>query len=108
MLALPFVLGPAMASRQKTLTSAPVEWQLRPTSARVEAIRHALLSVLDDCRGVECDRLRWRVHTAECAQELWLLRDAVFQAVSAQHCQQQAEQRLHELVPAFRELLSHG
>ena len=94
-----------MASRQKRLHSLPVEWQFRPTSAAVEAVRRQLLAVLDDCMGFECDRLRWRVHTAECAQELWLLRDAVFQAVSAQHCRDQALARMKELLPVFRQVL---
>ena len=94
-----------MAPQHKMLHSLPVEWQFRPTSAAVEAVRRLLLAVLDDCMGFECDRLRWRVHTAECAQELWLLRDAVFQAVSAQHCQHQAVLRMEELVPAFRQVL---
>ena len=94
-----------MASRQKLLHSLPVEWEFRPTSAAVEAVRRRLLAVLDDCPGFECDRVRWRVHTAECAQELWLLRDAVFQAVAAQHCKDQATTRLEELVPAFRQVL---
>ena len=68
-------------------------------------MRQQLLSVLDDCEGVECDRLRWRLHTAECAQDLWLLRDAVFQVVASQHCQAQAAQRINALVPAFRQVL---
>jgi hypothetical protein len=93
---------------QTRLNSPPVEWQPRPPSAPVEAVRRALLDVLDDCHGFECDRLRWRVHMAECAQELWLLRDAVFQAVSMQHCKEQAAERLDRLGSTFREVLAHG
>ena len=94
-----------MASWKKWLNSSPLEWQFRPTGAGVETLRGELLSALDDCEGFECDRLRWRVHTAECAQELWLLRDALFEVISRQHCQAQAAQRINELVPAFRHLL---
>jgi hypothetical protein len=81
------------------------DWQLRPTPAGVETLRRQLLAVLDDCDGFECDRLRWRVHTAECAQELWLLRDAVFQTVASQHCQAAAAERINGLLPAFQHLL---
>jgi hypothetical protein len=42
---------------------------------------------------------------AERAEELWLLRDALFQAVSTQHCQAQAVLRINGLVPFFREVL---
>ena len=87
------------------LNNSPFEWQLRPPQAGVEAVRRQLLAVLDDCTGFECDRLRWRLHTAECAQELWLLRDAVFQTVASQHCQAQAAERIDQLVPAFRDAL---
>ena len=94
-----------MASRHQRLHSSPIEWQFRPTSAAVEAVRRLLLAVLDDCMGFECDRLRWRVHTAECAQELWLLRDAVFEAVAAQHCRGDALTRMQQVLPAFRQVL---
>ncbi len=94
-----------MASWTQWLHSAPFEWQFRPPQPGVESVRELLLSVLEDCGGFECDRLRWRVHTAECAQELWLLRDATFQVVASQHCQAQAAQRINALVPAFRRLL---
>jgi hypothetical protein len=105
MLALPSLLGLAVASQHLRLHSFPIEWQFRPTSPALEAVRRQLLAVLDDCMGFECDRVRWRVHTAECAQELWLLRDAVFQAVAAQHCRDDAVARMKDLVPALHRLL---
>ena len=94
-----------MAAWKKRLHHSGFEWQFRPTPAGVESVRQQLLTVLDDCQGFECDRLRWRVHTAERAQELWLLRDAVFQAVASQHCQAQAAERINQLVPAFQTVL---
>lgn len=94
-----------MGSWKTWLNSGPLEWQIRPAEARVEAVRQQLLAVLDDCHGFECDRLRWRVHMAESGQELWLLRDAVFQVVSNQHCQAQATERINRLVPAFQTVL---
>jgi hypothetical protein len=71
----------------------------------VEAVRRQLLAVVDDCQGFEADRVRWRLHMAERAQELWLLRDAVFRVVSSQHCQSLAIERIDGLVPAFRQVL---
>lgn len=85
--------------------SRPFEWQFRAPPAGVEPLRQELLAVLDDCEGFEVDRLRWRLHMAERPQELWLLRDAVFQVVSLQHCQAQAIERIAGLVPAFRRVL---
>jgi hypothetical protein len=94
-----------MGSWKKWLKSQPLDWRFRPTEACVESIRKELLAVLDDCHGFECDRLRWRLHMAECAQELWLLRGAMFQVVSHQHCQAQAIERINGLVPAFQTAL---
>jgi len=94
-----------MAASTSWLPSRPFEWQVRPTDTNVEAVRMRLLDALDDCTGFEVDRLRWRVHTAEGAGELWLLRDAAFQAVSRAHCQSVAMQRINALVPFFREVL---
>jgi hypothetical protein len=87
------------------LQSPPVHPQIRQTQAEVEAVRLLLLHLLDDCEGFDCERLRWRLHTCECAQDLWLLRGAIFQAVSTQHCQEQATERINELVPAFERVL---
>jgi hypothetical protein len=85
--------------------SNPFEWQFRAPPAGVESVRRQLLAVLDDCEGFEVDRVRWRLHMAERAQELWLLRDAVFQVVASQHCQAQAMERIEGLVPVFRKVL---
>jgi hypothetical protein len=74
----------------------------------VESIRRQLLAVLDDCQGFEADRVRWRLHMAERAQELWLMRDSVFQVVASQHCQSLALQRIEGLIPAFRQVLPAG
>jgi hypothetical protein len=79
--------------------------QLRPPEAGVEDVRRQLLAILDDCDGTDCDRLRWRLHTAERPQELWLLRDQVFQVVASQHCLAQANERIDSLLGAFRAVL---
>jgi hypothetical protein len=94
-----------MDSWKQWLPSYAVDWQLRPPEAGVEAVRRQLLAVLEDCHGTDCDRLRWRVHTAERAQELWLLRDQIFQVVTTQHCLAQAQERLDGLLSAFGTVL---
>ncbi|QJW85291.1 hypothetical protein HK414_23565 [Ramlibacter terrae] len=73
--------------------------------AALESIRHQLLAMLDDCDSFDCERLRWRLHTADCAQDLWLLRTAVRDMVAAQHCGGQATERVDRLEGAFRRVL---
>src|SRR4051812_31969752 len=97
-----------MDTWKKWLPGCPVDWRFRTPEAGGEAGRPPLLAALDDCHGPGCDRLRWRLHTAERAQELWLLRDQIFQAVVIQHCLQQAEQRSDSLVAAFRSAVPTG
>lgn len=92
------------SSWQQWLNSRPFDWHFRP-EAGVEAVRRQLLAILDDCEGFECERLRWRLHTAESAQDLWLLRGSVFQAISSQHCQAAAAERLERLSSAFRAVM---
>jgi hypothetical protein len=94
-----------MDSWKQWLSGSPIDWHLRPPEAGVEAVRRQLLAALDDCHGPECDRLRWRLHTAERPQELWLLRNQVFQVVTAQHCLQQAHERVESLLAAFGAVL---
>ena len=94
-----------MADWTRWLHSQADEQEIAPPVAWVEDVRQQVLSVLDDCTGVESDRLRWRLHTAECAQDLWLLRGPIFQVVASQHCQSQAADRINGLVPAFQRVL---
>jgi hypothetical protein len=96
-----------MAAWKKWLHSSrpSSEWQIPIPHAGVEAVRRQVLSALDDCEGLECDRLRWRLNTAESAQDLWLLRGAIFQLVASQHCQTQAADRINQLLPAFQRVL---
>ena len=75
-----------------------------PTADLEDARRQAIAS-LADCRGSESERLRWRLRHATTAQELWLLRAAIFQQIACQHCQAQAAARIEALAPAFEGLL---
>jgi hypothetical protein len=94
-----------MASWTDWLHSGPLEPLIPTPHAGVEAVRRQVLELLEDCEGFECERLRWRLHTAESPQDLWLLRGAVFQAVASQHCQSLATDRVNGLLPAFQRLL---
>lgn len=68
--------------------------------AAVEALRGQMLALLDDCDGFDCERLRWRLHTVECAADLWLLCEPIHQALVRQHCLAEANRRLDGLKPA--------
>ncbi|HEY8359182.1 MAG TPA: hypothetical protein VIL30_17170 [Ramlibacter sp.] len=90
-----------MAALKNPLPSQPADLSIHPPEAAVEAVRQQLLALLDDCEGFDCERLRWRLHTAESAHDLWLLRGAVLETLTSQQCQAQAQDRIAALVPAF-------
>lgn len=87
------------------LLSQPLAVSIACPQAAVETVRHQLLALLDDCEGFDCERLRWRLHTAGCGQDLWLLRQQIYQVVASQHCKAQAKARLEGIAPAFRRVL---
>ena len=87
------------------LPDQPLAIAIACPQAAVEALRAQLLALLDDCDGFDCERLRWRLHTAECAADLWLLREPIHQALVRQHCLPEAARRLDGLKPAFRRAL---
>jgi len=88
-----------------SLHSRPLAPLVPEPQPGLEAVRGQALALLDDCKGSECERLRWRLNTAESAQDLWLLRGPVFQILSSQHCQSLATERINALAPAFRQWL---
>jgi len=87
------------------LQDQPLAIAIASPQAAVEAVRRQLLALLDDCDGFDCERLRWRLHTAECAADFWLLREPIHQALVRQHCLPEAARRLDGLKPAFRRVL---
>lgn len=98
-----------MAAWKKWLSSLPsFEPEDSTLQFGIEDVRAQVLKVLDDCKGSESERLRWRLHSASSAQDLWMLRGAIFQIVSNQHCQAEAAERINALVPMFRDLLPAG
>jgi hypothetical protein len=99
----------AMAAWKKWLSSFPsFEPEDSALQVGIEEVRGAVLKVLDDCTGSESERLRWRLHSASSAQDLWMQRSAIFQLVAHQHCQAEAAQRINALAPMFKDLLPAG
>jgi hypothetical protein len=98
--------GATMAAWKKWLSSFPsFEPEDSALESGIEGVRAQVLKVLDDCTGSEAERLRWRLHSAASAQDLWMLRGAIFQLVAHQHCQSEAASRIEALQPLFREVL---
>jgi hypothetical protein len=101
--------GATMAAWKKWLSSFPsFEPEDSALQLGIEDVRAQVLKVLDDCTGSEAERLRWRLYSASSAHDLWMLRSAIFQLVSHQHCQSEAAMRINALVPMFVELLPPG
>lgn len=72
-----------------------------PTARDMYQIREAMLSAMNDCESSGADRLRQRLYQARAPQELWLLRNDIYQLVSQRHSQSEAAQRINALIPVF-------
>ncbi|HEY9094930.1 MAG TPA: hypothetical protein VIN35_04225 [Hydrogenophaga sp.] len=67
----------------------------------LQAIRAAMSSCLDDCEGLQAQRLQLKIAAAKTAQDLWMLRNDAYQLISQQHSQSEAVSRINHLIDAF-------
>jgi hypothetical protein len=67
----------------------------------LQTIRSALMRCIDDCEGIQVERLRHQIDKARNVQELWMLRNDAYQLVSQQHNQSQAAERINRLLSVF-------
>ena len=72
-----------------------------PSLKDIQKIRSAMLRCLEDCDGVPVHRLRHKIERTHGAQELWLLRNDVYQLVSHQTSQVIAAERINTLPEVF-------
>lgn len=67
----------------------------------LQPIRSALLACVQDCEGIQAQRLHLKIGSAATAQDLWMLRNDAFQVISQQHSQAAAAERINQLMHAF-------
>ena len=72
-----------------------------PSLRDLQHIRSALLQSIDDCEGLQTERLRNKITAAKNAQELWLLRNDAYQIISQHHSQSAAVTRINGLRSVF-------
>lgn len=83
-------------------SSRPKRSRKMPTISQLVAIRQALLGCVLDCEGTATQRLRQKIDRAQTPQELWQLRNDVYQVVSQHHNQTIAAERINALIVRFR------
>jgi hypothetical protein len=86
---------------QRTFGPRPVV-RRKASLKDVISIRLALLDSFEDCLGDAAERLRRRVEQAKNPQELWLLRNDVYQVIAHRHDQKVAAERINRLLPVFK------
>jgi hypothetical protein len=64
-------------------------------------IRGALLQCLDDCHSPAARRLQSKIAQARNPQELWMLRNDVYQVISQHHDQSVAAERINGILRVF-------
>jgi hypothetical protein len=56
---------------------------------------------IQDLNGQDADRLRFKIRGCREAQDVWLLRSDLYQLVAKRFSQQEAAQRVNNLLPCF-------
>lgn len=86
------LFGAAQSRRSKSVK--------KPALKDLIAIRQAMLNCLNDCDGAQ--RLILKIGQAQSPQDLWLLRNDVYQVVSQRHNQSVAAERINALIVHFQ------
>jgi len=73
----------------------------QPAPHSIDELRRRSLEVLTDCTRPHDERIRGWLHRATTAQQLWLLRSDIYQAIAHRHCEAEAARRVSALAPAF-------
>jgi hypothetical protein len=98
-----------MGTLMKWLASRPAADETGPREPRcIEDLRQRSLEAIADCTRPNDERLRLQLQRALTAQQLWLARSDLYQAIARQHCEAEAVRRINALVPAFEGWLPPG
>jgi hypothetical protein len=91
-----------MGALMKWLHSEPREGRTpAPDLRSVEELRQRSLDAIADCTRPHAERIRSQLARAPTAQQLWLARCDIYQAVAHQHCEAEAMRRINDLLPVF-------
>lgn len=98
-----------MGVLMKWLNSVPAQ----PAGTQIERhsigeLRERSLQVLADCGRPHDERIRFHLYKADSAQQIWLMRSEIYQAVARQHCEAEAARRVNGLLPMFEGWLPPG
>ncbi len=69
----------------------------------MQPLRNAVKQCFADCADRPADRLRQTVDAAKTPEDLWMLRNIVFDLVAKRHSQSEATKRIRALPKAFSE-----
>ena len=67
----------------------------------LQVIRTAMLKCMEDCDGLQAQRLHLKITSAASPQDLWMLRNDTYQVISQQYSQTAAAERINQLMDAF-------
>ncbi|MET0311080.1 MAG: hypothetical protein ABW051_03460 [Burkholderiaceae bacterium] len=67
----------------------------------VPALRERMAGMLVDCNDLVSQRVALKLHVARTPQELWMLRSDVYSCIAQAHNQDEARQRINDLLPGF-------
>jgi hypothetical protein len=61
-----------------------------------------MVACMNDCEGLQSQRLHLKIMAAATAQDLWMLRNDAYQVISQHHSQAEAASRINHLIDTFQ------
>ena len=74
---------------------------LSPDRLTLAQIRQQLYGALHDCKGMDAQRVIYKINLAGTPGDLWLLRSDLHQCISRTHDQAEAARRINALLETF-------
>ena len=98
-----------MGALMKWLNGVPAQPAGTPMELHsISELRERSLQVLADCARPHDERIRFHLGKAVSAQQIWLMRSEIYQAVAQRHCEAEAARRVNDLLPMFEGWLPPG
>ncbi len=94
--------GGAAASSAPPAATPAVVAAHSGSKAPIAQIKQQMEQVLHDMKGIEAERLRYKINATLAVSELWLVRSNLYQTVAKHHSQSEAALRINALLPSFQ------
>jgi hypothetical protein len=99
---MPFLSSAAPQEGSSTHLDSPLRAEPRKGGKHdLSDIKRRMLEAVSDLHNSQAERFMYKINGTRRAIDLWQLRSDMYQAISLQHGQAEAAQRINQLLPSF-------